>query len=165
MTVDFYLVNDTYLSYLNGFDNRVSMNHGASARPFVAVLASCLGKDFLIPLTHYVKKKNLGNLPLRIIGATNAEELGTLLINNMIPYRPDVVTNLIINTITDVKYQNLLRKQWSILRDLDFQERLEREVKKAYYFQTNSKNITNPIHSIFVDYLLLESASSSYIAP
>ncbi len=45
MTVDFYLVNDTYLAYLKGFDNRVSMNHGSSPRPFVAVLASCLGKD------------------------------------------------------------------------------------------------------------------------
>jgi len=165
MNIDFYLVDDDYLTFLRRFDSRVSANHGVGQRPFVAVLASGLGKDFLIPLTHYVKKRNLGVLPLRLIGTANPEKLGTLLVNNMIPFRSDIATQLNINAVTDPKYQILLRKQWKILRDAEFQQRVEKEVKKAYCFQTNPKNVTNPFHVIFNDFVLLEKAVSTYIKP
>ena len=68
MLVDFYLVDDDYLNYLRNFDNRVSLNHdGSRERPFLAVLANCLGIDYLIPLSHVYKKKNLGVFPLKIV--------------------------------------------------------------------------------------------------
>ena len=164
MNVDFYLVDEAYLDYLRSFDARVSENHDAgNERPFVAILASCLGIDYLIPLTHHTKKKNLGIFPLKIIHATHIENLGTLLINNMIPFRSDVATQFAIEAVTDEKYRGLLRKQWSILRDVDFQHRLEKAVHQAYRFQKNPLNKANPLLNIFIDYAKIEKAATAYL--
>ncbi|HHV33248.1 MAG TPA: hypothetical protein GXX71_00945 [Acholeplasma sp.] len=164
MYVDFYIVDNDYLNYLRNFDSRVSMNHNnAKQRPFVSILASCLGVDYLIPLTHKRKSRTLGTLPLNIKRGTNIHNFGTLLINNMIPFRADAARRLVINSVSDFKYKILLRNQWSILREEKFRLRLEKAVVRAYAFQTNQQNSNNPIYDNFIDYKLLESKAAEYI--
>ena len=113
-------------------------------------------------MTHHTKKKNLGIFPLKIIHPTRIENLGTLLINNMIPFRSDVATQFVIEAVVDEKYRGLLRKQWSILRDENFQHRLERSVHQTYRFQKYPLNKANPLLNIFIDYARIEKVASAY---
>ena len=80
----------------------------------------------------------------------------------MIPFRSDIATRLEIEMIHDIKYKKMLRKQWSIVREKEFQNRLEKAILQSYHFQMNKLNETNPIHVNFNDYKRLEEASKLY---
>ena len=106
----FYNISDDYIKYLREYDSKVSINKDES-RPYVGALLEIEGIKFFAPLSSpkekHKKMKNTKDFR-KIDGGT----LGAINLNNMIPVIDEALIPLSFDEITDVKYRELLRRQY-----------------------------------------------------
>ncbi len=109
----FVLVDSAYCDYLRKTDPCVPYTQDAkSSRPFVGVLltvdSTCYYAPLSSPKPKHTKMKNQTDLT-KIDGGT----YGVINFNNMIPIPPQTASRVDVNTIQDIKYQQLLVNQLS----------------------------------------------------
>ena len=114
--MQFYHIRDDYVGFLLKFDRNVADNKQGS-RPYIGVVLDIGGIDYYAPFTSpkpkHQKMKN--QIDFRKIGGGL---YGAINFNNMIPVPQSALVRMDIEAEHDLKYKNLLRKQYkAILRD------------------------------------------------
>ena len=121
LEMKFYKVDTNYLNELRQIDSRVPFNKEfvgktKKTRPYIGIMLSIEGIDYLVPLTsNKGKRTSYVNMP---IFDKNNEKIAYLLINNMIPvpeqYRSAINMEGIL--MTDPLYYDLLMNEINYLR-------------------------------------------------
>lgn len=113
--MQFYHVDDAYISYLRKFDDKVSENK-KEKRPYVGIVFEIAGIKYYAPFTspkpkHRTMKNGKDFLKIKdgIYGAIN--------FNNMIPVPDSALIFFDFRQETDLQYRNLLTKQYREIRD------------------------------------------------
>ncbi|MCS6116912.1 type III toxin-antitoxin system ToxN/AbiQ family toxin [Shewanella baltica] len=130
--MQFYFVDDDYITHLKGADEKVRENKGT--RPYLGVVFEVNGIEFLAPLTSYKTKHDTipDTFPLifKMYELGNEKnKLGMVQLNNMVPVLSSKRTLLDLSTL-DPKYRNLLNLQQQFLRK--HQDELQRKAIKLY---------------------------------
>lgn len=155
------MVDKNYLSYLHGFDSRVSLKKD---RPYVGLSVQINGKIFVIPLTSQTtqerKKRGLkkrNSLTTTFIKASRIE-ISDLLHNNMIPVPKNLAQRVEIDPIKDTYLSNeyrYIRKHWVEITNKSLMIYLERY---------NEKSRNNAfLQSICCDFKMLEEKCDDWI--
>lgn len=127
-----------YCDFLREFDNRVIYNSGfKELRPFIGVLFEVNNFKYFAPLSSpKLKHKRMKNM-IDFVRIDNGN-LGVVNFNNMIPVQEDnyvkVDLNAIPLTVSELKYQNLLKSQLA-------------------WLNKNIKSIKNKSTSLYQNYL------------
>lgn len=134
LPIEFLHVNAEFISKLEKIDSRVQNNYSDSdlkkpfthQKPYVSgILLSVNNRKYIAPLTSPKEKhKNLDEKSIKVIFRiqkhykknNKIEELGVILLNNMIPYVKEETRKIEFNTL-DKSYKNLLEKQYKIIKD------------------------------------------------
>ena len=148
------MVDATYLSYLHGFDSRVSLKKD---RPYVGLAVRINGTIFVIPLTSQTtqerKKKGLkkrNSLTTTFVKAAGME-ISDLLHNNMIPVPKKLAKRIEIDPQKDTYLMNeyrYIRKHWVEITNKSLMIYLERYNEKSRNFAF--------LQSICCDFKMLE---------
>ena len=151
-----YKVNDNYIRYLHGKDNRVQYNKNAK-RPYVGVVFSFGGYKYFVPMES--PKPNHVNIKSgkHIIKLKNGE-YGMLGFNNMIPVHKDALIDFDINAEKDEKYKRLLQRQIAICNRMKAD--ILNHAQMTYFDVVSNKNAF--LVSISCDFKALEKACKSY---
>lgn len=112
--MQFYHIKDDYIRFLLKHDKNVADNKQGS-RPYIGVLLVIEGINYYAPFTSpKPKHKKMKNrIDFRKIGGG---EYGAINLNNMIPVPENALVDMDINQEPDLKYRNLLKKQFIYLR-------------------------------------------------
>ena len=110
----FYHIKDDYITFLRQYDSKVSENKNQT-RPYVGVVLEINSikyyAPFSSPKTKHKKMKNgkdFRKINNGIYGAIN--------FNNMIPVLDDVLIEIDIANIQDMKYRRLLQNQYNFIK-------------------------------------------------
>lgn len=154
-------VDKKYLSYLHGFDSRVSLKKD---RPYVGLSVLINGKIFVIPLTSQTtqerKKKGFkkrNSLTTTFIKASGVE-ISDLLHNNMIPVPKKLAERIEIDPLKDTYLSNeyrYIRKHWVEITNKSLMIYLER-------YNEESRNFAF-LQSICCDFKMLEEKCDDWI--
>ena len=114
-------ISSNYCDYLRKFDKRVSYNKNEKElRPFVGILFKINNCEYFAPLSSPKRKHIEMKNGIDFLKIKNGE-LGAVNFNNMIPVRKENYTLIDLEketfTITEMKYQKLLREQLSWLNE------------------------------------------------
>ncbi|MCI6797936.1 MAG: type III toxin-antitoxin system ToxN/AbiQ family toxin [Spirochaetia bacterium] len=155
------MVDSAYLSYLHGFDSRVSLKKD---RPYVGLAVRINDKVYVIPLTSQTtqerKKKGLkkrNSLTTTFVKAAGVE-ISDLLHNNMIPVPKQLAQRIEIDPIKDTYLTNeyrYIRKHWVDITNKSLMIYLERYNEKS----RNNKFL----QSICCDFKMLEEKCDDWI--
>ena len=155
------MVDKTYLSYLYGFDRRVSLKKD---RPYVGLSVRINEKFFVIPLTSQTtqerKKKGLkkrNSLTTTFIKASGIE-ISDLLHNNMIPVPKNLAQRVEIDPLKDTYLMNeyrYIRKHWVEITNKALMIYLER-------YNDKSRNYAF-LQSICCDFKMLEEKCDEWL--
>lgn len=155
------IVDKNYLSYLHGFDSRVSLKKD---RPYVGLSVQINGKLFVIPLTSQttqertkrgLKKRN--SLTTTFIKASGIE-ISDLLHNNMIPVPKKLAQRVEIDPLKDTYLSNeyrYIRKHWVEITNKSLMIYIER------YNEKSRNNVF--LTSICCDFKMLEEKCDEWI--
>lgn len=102
-------INEKYINFLHGADNRVQLNKG-ERRPYVGIVLKINGNNYYVPMES--PKPNHAKLKsgIHFLRIDNGN-YGLLGFNNMIPVREDCLVNFDIEKESDIKYKTLLINQ------------------------------------------------------
>ncbi len=156
-------VNSDYCEYLRKFDNRVSYNkYEKELRPFIGILFKIDSCEYFAPLSSpKVKHKKMKNT-VDFFKIKNGE-LGAINFNNMIPVNGNNYSLVDLNkealTISELKYQNLLREQLDWLNANYIQ--VKNKSKKLYQLYITGKLAEN-IRTRCCNFKLLEKKCTEY---
>ena len=173
-----YTVDDDYVNYLNGFDNRIVSNKENSRvfeRKYLGTVLKVNDIDYFVPLaspknSDYQTDK-AGNRQIRrsivpimrivykeINGVSTL--IGTLKFSNMIPVLDSVVTKYDVKNETDLAYQNLVYKEWEFIRSRKAD--IFKNARTIYSQKTKSVQGIGYLDNT-VDFLLLEEKAKLYV--
>lgn len=161
MDLKFFTVDENYIQYLKKYDARVPNNY-SETKPFIGILFSIDGLDYIAPLTSakpkHEKIKSGSPTIFKVFDGTSEGDLLALVqLNNMIPVKQSCINKLNVKSL-DIKYQFLLLKEINYIRT--HRDKLLKKASKLYDLVTNKK-IPSFI-SISCDFKSLEAASESY---
>ncbi len=110
----FYHITDDYITFLRQFDSKVSENKNQT-RPYVGVVLEIDSIKYYAPFSSPKPKhkkmkngKDFRKINNGIYGAIN--------FNNMIPVLDEVLIEIDIVNIQDVKYRRLLQNQYNFIK-------------------------------------------------
>ncbi|MCF0125292.1 MAG: type III toxin-antitoxin system ToxN/AbiQ family toxin [Clostridia bacterium] len=114
--LNFYIVDDKYISYLGEFDKHIAYNKNEK-RPYIGVVILVEGHYYFAPLfspkqKHKKYKENLSFF--RIINLKTKNELGIIRFSDMIPVPENCVELLDIKD-KSYGYRRLLSEQYSYI--------------------------------------------------
>lgn len=163
--MDFYLVNEEYISYLQDYERK--HRNGITRVPnirytdhnkfsFGAVLT-------INDISYYVavssfKTKQEANI-LIYIPEDKEKIKGSLRFNFMIPIPTKCLKRLVIKDIQDAKYRLLVNKEYNFC--IANKERIEKKARKIYDMVITNKKQKLTDNSC--DFLLLETAYAEYL--
>ena len=151
-----YRVDDKYIRYLKGSDNRVQ-NNKDKRRPYVGVVLIVGNYRYFVPMES--PKPNHENIKSGIhIMKLDDGRLGLLGFNNMIPVHESALISFDINEEQDKKYAELLKHQIVYInrRKPDIFDR----ASKTYYKASKGNN--EFLSKICCDFKKLEWACKNY---
>ena len=156
-------VNSDYCDYLRKFDNKVSYNKNEKElRPFIGVLFKIKMCEYFAPLSSPKEKHKKMKNTLDFLKIKNGE-LGAVNFNNMIPVKKNNYQLINLDeealTISEIKYQKLLKEQLSWLNKNYFQ--VKDKSLKLYTLYNNGKLPTN-IKDRCCNFKLLEKKCNEY---
>ena len=151
-----YRVDDAYVNYLHGFDNRVQFNK-CQRRPYVGVVFSINGYQYFAPLES--PKPNHKNIKTSDnIMKLRGGELGLIGFNNMIPVNASSLMLIRLSDEPDLKYRELLVNQLTYCNQ--HRDQIEKHALRTYYGVTLEKRPF--LVKISCDFSRLENALSLY---
>lgn len=155
-TLKLYRVSDKYIRFMKGTDSRVQDNKDRR-RPYVGVVLYVGGFRYFVPMES--PKPNHSNIkPGRHIIKLDNGKLGLLGFNNMIPVHDEALISFDIDSESDLKYADVLRRQVSAIN------RIKADIcdhaSKTYYDVVNKKN--SFLLGICCDFKKLENACKRY---
>lgn len=151
-----YRVDDKYIRFLKGSDNRVQNNKN-KRRPYVGVVLLVGDYRYFVPMES--PKPNHANIKSgKHIMKLDNGRLGLLGFNNMIPVNDSALISFDIDQEEDEKYAELLRRQISYInrRKADILD----SASKTYFKATNGNN--EFLSKICCDFKKLERACKRY---
>ncbi len=149
-------IDDRYIRYLKGCDDRVQNNKN-KRRPYVGVVLTVSSYNYFVPMES--PKPNHKNLKTAThILKLDDGRLGILGFNNMIPVHESALISFDIEKEPDEKYSELLKRQITYInrRKADIYER----ASKTYYKATKGNN--KFLNDICCDFKKLERACKHY---
>lgn len=159
--IELYSVDDEYVQYLINFDKRVlspKIETRKQSRKYVGILHYNGDNKYLIPLSSYKPEtydKMYESKSLKKIG-----NMAVLRINNMIPVSEDVIHNVVIGSIPDKKYRDLLQSEYKIIKSREREIRTDARI--VYFYRLNEKYKGKGLYNICCDFKLLEDALKKY---
>lgn len=151
-----YRIDDKYIRYLKGSDNRVQ-NNKDKRRPYVGVVLIVSDYRYFVPMES--PKPNHANIKTgRHIMKLDDGRLGLLGFNNMIPVHDSALISFDIDQEEDKRYAELLRRQISYInrRKADILD----SASKTYFKATKGNN--EFLSKICCDFKKLERACKHY---
>ena len=106
----FYNISDDYIQYLRDHDSTVAINKNES-RPYVGALFEIGDIKYFAPLSS-PKEKHKKMKNSKDFRKIDNGKLGAINLNNMIPVIEEALIPLNFDEIDDVKYRELLRRQY-----------------------------------------------------
>ncbi len=154
-------MDEKYIQYLKKLDSKVPNNY-SEAKPFVGILLSVNGLDYIAPLTSakpkHEKIKNSNPASFKVFDGTSEGDLLALVqLNNMIPVLSKCINKLDVSSM-DIKYQYLLLKEINYIRT--HRDKLLKKAEKLYNMVTVKKIPT--FVKISCDFTKLETATMLY---
>jgi len=161
LDLKFFTVDEKYIQYLKKSDPKVPNNY-SETKPFVGILLSVNGLDYIAPLTSAKPKhaniKNSSPTCFKIFdGTTEGDLLALVQLNNMIPVLGKCIIKLDVSNL-DIKYQFLLLKEINYIRT--HRDKLIKKAEKLYNMVT-VKKIPNFVN-ISCDFIELEKSVKLY---
>lgn len=171
--MEIYSVDDSYISYLFSFDNKVLKNDGLSykkSRKYVGCVIEMNGWRYFIPLSSWKPKdfetKNGVTLirkdTIPIIRVTNSSRTRlycTLKISNMVPVPKDCLCFYDVHSENDLKYKMLMLNEISYIKSNE--SKIEKNAQLIY-----KQRVSNEFHIAYirntVDFALLESKAEEW---
>ncbi len=161
MNLKFFTVDEKYIQHLKKSDHKVPNNY-SEAKPFVGILLSVNGLDYIAPLTSakpkHEKIKNSSPTAFKVFDGTSEGDLLALVqLNNMIPVLSKCIKKFNVSSM-DIKYQFLLFKEINYIRS--HRDKLLKKAEKLYKMVTVKKIPT--FVNISCDFTKLETATRLY---
>lgn len=128
--MQFYHILDDYVEFLLKFDTNVADNKQGS-RPYIGVVLEIGGISYYAPFTSPKPKHRAmkNQIDFRKIGGGL---YGAINFNNMIPVPQKALIRMNIEEVEDLKYRNLLRKQYrAIVRDIEGIEKTAYQLRET----------------------------------
>ncbi len=162
--MDFYRIDETYISFLQNFErekrgNTKVPNIKYSDRnkfSFGSVL-TINGYNYYVSLSSFTKSQE-ANILIKVPG-DEIEVKGSLRFNYMVPVPDSCLTRLIIKDVTDTKYKDLLNKEYQFCQDNE--ERIKKKANKIYTMVVENKKQVLTDNSC--DFKILEAGCAAYI--
>jgi len=155
-TLRIYKVDDKYIRYLNGKDNRVQYNKDAK-RPYVGVVFTFAGYQYFVPMES-PKPNHASIKPGKHIIKLDGGQYGLLGFNNMIPVHKDALVEYDINAEKNIKYKTLLQRQVTVCNRI--RADILNHAQMTYFDVVNEKN--KFLVGISCDFKKLEQACKKY---
>lgn len=151
-----FRIEDKYIRYLKGCDNRVQNNKNKH-RPYVGIVMIVGEHQYFVPMES--PKPNHSNIKnaIHIMKLDNGN-LGLLGFNNMIPVHKSALIEFDIDKENDKKYAELLKRQISYI-NRNKADVLDR-ASKTYYKSIKGNN--KFLSSICCNFKKLEKACNNY---
>ena len=156
----FYEVDNDYINYLSEYEPRLFHNKKPlqiQERKFIGIVLEVNGFKYFAPLSSFKNKHRNIN---KQIDCIKIAELAVINLNNMFPIPEGLYTYIDFSEINDIKYRNLLFKEYNIIKDL--QDKISKNAKAIYAHKLINKDIT-PLAKRCNDFLKLEDLSLEYI--
>lgn len=110
----FYHIKDDFISFLRQYDSKVSKNKNQT-RPYVGVVLEVNSIKYYAPFSSpKPKHKKMKNS--KDFRKINNGIYGAINFNNMIPVLDEVLIEIDIANIQDLKYRRLLQNQYSFIK-------------------------------------------------
>lgn len=156
-------VDYKYCDYLRKFDNRVAYNKNEKEiRPFLGILFVIDTCEYFAPLSSPKEKHKRMKNTIDFFKIKNGE-LGAVNFNNMIPVKQCDYSLVDLNketlTISEQKYQNLLKEQLDWLNENYYQ--VKNKSLKLYELYNNGK-LSDSIKDRCCNFKLLEEKCQQY---
>lgn len=116
MAIDIYEVDNKYIDYLSPFAPHMFFNKKAeqnNERKYIGVILYVNGMKYFAPLSSFKAKHHRMQESVDFIKIGN---MAVVNINNMFPVPDDCFVRVVISDVKDWRYQNLLRKEYRILK-------------------------------------------------
>lgn len=123
-----YYISDTYIRYLQRFERRILHNVN-SKRPYCGIILMNHQFSYFIPLSSPKEKYKKIRNRMDVEKIWNGE-CGILNLNNMIPVPEQFMQRIDIDTIEDIRYKVLLRRQADYIRNNS--EKIRKKTEKLY---------------------------------
>ncbi|OOF40968.1 hypothetical protein BKK49_05400 [Rodentibacter rarus] len=167
MKIRFLHVKKEYIDYLKSIDNKVQDNYDESEhqKPYISgIKIEINNRLYLAPLTSY--KDKYDNIEEKVIfkivkkyKKREKENLGVVLLNNMIPLIDGVYSEINFNNFND-KYKSLLMKQYRVLSGKESITKINKIANDIYNEVNENKN--SFFLKICCNFKLLEEACDQY---
>ncbi len=151
--MDFFRLDQSYIDHLRQADGRVYENK--ARRPYIGVIFSINGVDYLAPLTSKIKYQDHNQSIFNI--RDGDQELGAIHFNNMVPVFGGV-KSLVNFDDEEERYARLLRKQRRIISANE--EAICRKAEAFYRLVVSLKS--SWAIAISCDFPALELAAQNY---
>lgn len=163
--LNFYIIDDNYISYLSQFDKHIAYNKNEK-RPYIGVVIIVNEHYYFAPLfspkqKHKTYKDNLTFF--KIINTKTKTDLGIIRFSDMIPVPQEYVCLLDIKN-KSYGYKRLLSEQYSYINQLQNKQKIMDKAEKLYNIVTkNSKSqMARFYKELSCNFKLLEENSNNY---
>ena len=163
--LNFYIIDDNYISYLSQFDRHIAYNKNEK-RPYIGVVIIVNEHYYFAPLfslkqKHKTYKDNLSFF--KIINIKTKTDLGIIRFSDMIPVPQECVCLLDIKN-KSYGYKRLLSEQYSYINQPQNKQKIMDKAEKIYNVVTkNSKSqMARFYKELSCNFKLLEEKSNNY---
>lgn len=159
--ISFYEIDDDYINYLRKFDKKVLTTKEEDrkhTRKYIGIMFHNREYKYFISLSSYKPEtydEMYESISLKKIG-----NMAVLRINNMIPVIDEVVHEVIFNSISDIKYRNLLISEYRIIKNREREIRIDSRI--VYHYRLNNINKEKGLYNLCCNFKLLEEKSKEY---
>lgn len=160
--ISFYEVDDKYIEYLRKYDKKVLSTKDEDrkhTRKYIGIMFHNREYKYFIPLSSY-KPETYDDM-YESISLKKIGNMAVLRINNMIPVVDEVVHEVIFNSVSDMKYRNLLISEYRIIKNREREIRIDTRI--VYHYRLNDKNKGKGLYDLCCNFPLLEEKSKEYI--
>lgn len=163
--LNFYIIDDNYISYLSQFDKHIAYNK-SQKRPYIGVIIIVNEYYYFAPLfspkqKHKTYKDNLTFF--KIVNIKTKTDLGIIRFSDMIPV-PQECVSILDSKNKSYGYKRLLSEQYSYINQPQNKQKIIDKAEKIYNIVTkNSRSqMARFYKELSCDFKLLEEKSNNY---
>lgn len=156
--LQFYEVDDNYISYLRAFDEKVpqsKIEDRKQSRKYIGVVFTVNNIMYLAPLSSF--KQNKHTNMKEMVDFLKVGNYAVINLNNMIPVKDSVVKPVYFEAVVDLKYKDVLENEYKIIKS-----KKEKILKNANIIYKQVTLFNKPIAKRCCNFKLLESKCLEY---
>lgn len=163
--LNFYIIDDNYISYLSKFDKHIAYNK-SQKRPYIGVIIIVNEYYYFAPLFSPKQKYKTykDNLTFfKIVNIKTKTDLGIIRFSDMIPV-PQECVSILDSKNKSYGYKRLLSEQYSYINQPQNKQKIIDKAEKIYNIVTkNSRSqMARFYKELSCDFKLLEEKSNNY---